>query len=45
MPKALESEIADIWKEILGVQHVAPEHDFNQLRPTYQKMLDSFQMQ
>ncbi len=28
MPKALESEIADIWKEILGVQHVAPEHDF-----------------
>ena len=28
MPKALEIEIADIWKEILGVQHVAPENDF-----------------
>ena len=28
MPKALEIEIADIWKEILGVQHLAPENDF-----------------
>jgi hypothetical protein len=26
------------------VVFVAPERDFNQLRPTYQKMLDSLQI-
>ncbi len=31
--------------ELVYLVFVAPEHDFNQLRPTYQKMLDSFQMQ
>jgi beta-barrel assembly-enhancing protease len=31
--------------ELVYLVFVAPEHDFNQLRPTFQKMLDSFQMQ
>jgi beta-barrel assembly-enhancing protease len=30
--------------ELMYVVFVAPERDFNQLRPTYQKMLDSLQI-
>ena len=34
MPKDLESDIAKIWEEILGVQDVAPDHDFFELGGT-----------
>jgi acyl carrier protein len=34
MPDASEREIATIWEEILGVQGVAPEHDFFELGGT-----------
>jgi acyl carrier protein len=34
MRGALEFEIANIWKEILGLQDVAPEQDFFELGGT-----------
>lgn len=34
MRGALEFEIANIWKEILGVQDVAPDEDFFELGGT-----------
>lgn len=34
MPKDLESDIANIWEAILGVQDVAPDHDFFELGGT-----------
>ncbi len=34
MPKGLESEIAGIWQEILGMQDVAPDDDFFELGGT-----------
>jgi acyl carrier protein len=34
MPGALEAEIANLWKEVLGVQDVAPDDDFFELGGT-----------
>ena len=34
MPDALESTIANIWEEILGVKVVASDHDFFELGGT-----------
>jgi acyl carrier protein len=34
MPDALETKIANIWEEILGVQGVAPDQDFFELGGT-----------